>query len=270
LNKAVGILGCGWLGEPLARELVASGYRVRGSSTRLEKLPGLRAQGIEAFRLELTPAGFEGAIEDFLQGLDVLVFNIPPGLRANPGADYISRVTRLIEALRQTEVPRLLYVSSTSVYGLSQGVVDETTLPRPDSESGRQLLEAEARIWHDHIRRSTLIIRFGGLLGPGRHPAQMLSGRTGLGGGSDPVNLIRLHEALQIVRLALERSEWEGLVNAVHPEHPVKADFYTHEARRLGLEPPSYLADIPNGTGKTVVSRYAHELRPVFHASLFS
>ena len=265
----VGILGCGWLGEPLARELVASGYRVRGSSTRAERLPALRAQGIEAFEIELIPSGFRGEIAAFLQGLDVLVFNIPPGLRKDPGADYAGRIGHLVDALRQAQLPRLIYASSTSVYGRLQGVVDETTLPLPDTEGGRQLLEAEARVWRDHIRRSTLIIRLGGLLGPGRHPAEMLSGRTGLTGGSDPVNLIRLHEALQIFRLALERSDWEGVVNAVHPEHPAKADFYVQEAKRLGLLPPSYHFEQPERRAKKVMSRYAREFRPVFDTSIF-
>lgn len=265
----MGILGCGWLGEPLARELIAAGSRVRGSSTRAERLPALQALGIEAFEIELTPSGFRGDIAGFLQGLDVLVFNIPPGLRRNPEADYAGRISHLIRALREAGLPRLLYISSTSVYGRSQGVVDESTLPLPDTASGRELLEAEARVWQDHIRRSTLIIRLGGLLGPGRHPAEMLSGRTGLTGGSDPVNLIRLHEALHILRLALERSDWEGVVNAVHPEHPAKADFYRREAMRLGLRPPAYQAGAPDEGGKTVVSRYARELRPVFNTPIF-
>lgn len=265
----MGILGCGWLGEPLARELVASGFRVRGSSTRAERLPALQSQGIEAFRIELTPSGFRGDITAFLEGLDVLVFNIPPGLRSNPEADYLGRIGYLVDALRQAELPRLIFVSSTSVYGRFQGVVDETTLPLPDTASGRQLLEAEARVWQDHIRRSTLIIRLGGLLGPGRHPAKMLSGRMGLTGGTDPVNLIRLHEALHILRLALERSDWEGVVNAVHPEHPTKAEFYGQEAMRLGMAPPSYEIERPERAAKTVMSRYARELRPVFDTSIF-
>lgn len=262
-------MGCGWLGEPLARELVSSGYRVRGSSTSREKLPRLRAHGIEAFQIELSPSGFQGDIGKFLQGLDVLIFNIPPGLRRNPESDYVGRIGHLIDSLRAAGLPRLIYVSSTSVYGRLQGVVDETTLPLPDTEGGRQLLEAEARVWHDHIRRSTLIIRLGGLLGPDRHPAEMLAGRTGLSGGSDPVNLIRLHEALHILRLALERSDWEGVVNAVHPEHPGKADFYRLEARRLGLVPPAYRDESPDRPGKTVVSRYAGELQSVFSTSIF-
>ncbi len=269
MNRTIGVLGCGWLGLPLALELLATGNRVRGSSTRPEKVSALAARGIEAFQLELGAKGFRGDIAGFLQGLDVLVFNIPPGLRRNPDNDYVGRIDHLMQAIRQAALPRLIYVSSTSVYGRFQGVVDETVLPVPDTESGRQLLEAEARVWYDHVSRSTLIVRPGGLLGPDRHPATMLSGRTGLTGGSDPVNLIRLHEVVHLLRLALERSDWEGLVNAVHPEHPEKSVFYRREATRLGLEPPSYSNETTEGQAKTVVSRYARELKTVFTTSIF-
>lgn len=269
MNKTIGVLGCGWLGLPLALDLQASGNRVHGSSTRADKVAELAARGIDAYQLELGPTGFRGDISAFLQGLDVLVFNIPPGLRKNPENDYVGRIDHLMRALRQAALPRLIYVSSTSVYGRFQGVVDETTLPEPDTESGRQLLEAEARIWRDRVSRSTLIIRLGGLLGPDRHPAAMLSGRSGLSGGSDPVNLIRLQEALRLLRLALERSDWEGVVNAVHPEHPKKSDFYGHEARRLGLEAPAYLNENTARPAKTVVSRYARDLQSIFSTSIF-
>lgn len=269
MNKTVGVLGCGWLGLPLAADLVAAGYRVKGSSTRPGKLAELTARGIEPFLLELGPAGFRGDIAGFLKGLDVLVFNIPPGLRKNPDNDYVGQVRHLMLAVRKAGLPRLIFVSSTSVYGRLQGVVDENVLPEPDTASGRQLLEAEALAWHDHVGRSTLIVRLGGLLGPDRHPATMLSGRTDLKGGKDPVNLIRRHEAVHLLMLALERSDWEGLVNAVHPEHPGKASFYGREARRLGLEPPSYTDQVAETPAKTVVSRYARELRPIFDPSIF-
>ncbi len=229
----------------------------------------LTSLGFEAYLLQLDSTGFRGDISGFLRGLDVLVFNIPPGIRKNPGNNYVGRVDHLMKAIRRAALPRLIYISSTSVYGRQQGVVDETNLPEPDTESGRQLLEAEARVWQDHVSRSTLIVRLGGLLGPDRHPATTLSGRAGLTGGGDPVNLIRRHEAVHLLRLALERSDWEGLVNAVHPEHPTKAIFYGREARRLGLEPPLYENEADENPGKTVVSRYARELRPVFNTSIF-
>ena len=41
-KKIIGILGCGWLGLPLAKELVEEGYIVRGSTTQASKLDKIK------------------------------------------------------------------------------------------------------------------------------------------------------------------------------------------------------------------------------------
>jgi nucleoside-diphosphate-sugar epimerase len=200
--------------------------------------------------------------------LDVLVFNIPPGLRKNPTADYVQKISHLLVALRRTMLPRLLFIGSTSVYGRLQGRVDESTPPIPDADSGRQLLEAENLIWADRISRATLIIRLGGLIGPDRHPVTSLSGKVGLSNGTDPVNLIQQDQAIQIIRLAIERTSWEGYLNAVHPDHPQKSDFYAREAKRLKLVPPQYAQVRQSDNPKQVLSRYAPELVSIFSTHL--
>lgn len=47
------IIGCGWLGLPLAERLVAEGYTVKGSTTSVDKLSLLRQKGIDAYLLQL-------------------------------------------------------------------------------------------------------------------------------------------------------------------------------------------------------------------------
>jgi nucleoside-diphosphate-sugar epimerase len=218
--------------------------------------------------LSLEASGFRGEIEEFLSGLDLLVFNIPPGLRKNPTTDYVEKINHLLVALRKTMVPRLLFISSTSVYGRLQGRVDESTPPVPDSAAGKQLLEAEKLIWGDRISRATLIIRLGGLIGSDRHPVTTLSGKVGLPYGTDPVNLIQQEQAIRIIQLAIERTAWEGFLNAVHPDHPKKLDFYTREAERLALAPPLYAPVRQNDNPKQVLSRFAPELISIFSKQL--
>ena len=46
-NK-IGIIGCGWLGLPLAKEFVSNNYKVKGSTTTKEKLEILENEGIDA------------------------------------------------------------------------------------------------------------------------------------------------------------------------------------------------------------------------------
>ena len=45
-KKTVSILGCGWLGLPLAKLLIAKGFNVKGSTTSEHKLHTLAQYGI--------------------------------------------------------------------------------------------------------------------------------------------------------------------------------------------------------------------------------
>lgn len=247
-------MGCGWLGAPLALALADSGYAVSGTTTRQDKARELEQQGISMQVIRLNESGFKGPITAFLKGLDVLVFNIPPGLRRDTSGNYPARIHHLREALEDHGIPRLIYVSSTSVFG-AQGVVDEATLPQPDSESGKQLLEAEHLLAAGTPPYNLLIMRPGGLMGDGRHPVKYLSGKTGLQGGQDPVNLIHGSDARRILALAVADPEWTGVVHGVYPAHPAKADYYRAQARAMGLPLPQYQASQPNPMAKEVRSK---------------
>jgi hypothetical protein len=100
-----------------------------------------------------------------------------------------------------------------------------------------------------------LIIRFGGLIGPGRHPVAQLSGRKELSGGNDPVNLIHRADCIRLLRDAVSEPNWTGLLNAVYPEHPPKAVYYTAEAEKRGLAAPEYRDEPANPAAKIVRSR---------------
>ena len=76
MQTRVSILGCGWLGMPLAGQLAAAGYQVNGATTRKEKMADIVAQQATPFVIKLTP-DVEGDIKDFLQA-DILFINVPP------------------------------------------------------------------------------------------------------------------------------------------------------------------------------------------------
>ena len=60
----VSILGCGWLGFPLAKQLVALGCQVSGSTTSAEKISILAEADIKPFLLSL-PANKATVFPDF-------------------------------------------------------------------------------------------------------------------------------------------------------------------------------------------------------------
>jgi nucleoside-diphosphate-sugar epimerase len=265
----VGILGCGWLGTPLAVRLRQQGFPVRGTTTRPEKLPSLEALGIEAFRLVVGEKRIEGPVEAFLKGLRCLVVDIPPGLRADPESNFAARASTLQRALEETGVPHLIFVSSTSVFGQEQGEVSDADEATPDSQSGRQLLEAENLLLADPSRL-TQVVRPGGLLGPDRHPVRMLSGREFRGGGNQRVNLIRREDLLEAMIALISGAFPSGIYHAVSPEHPAKRAYYTREAHALGVPPPLYEGSPGPPTGKQVLSNRfaAHGIR--FTHSIYS
>lgn len=207
--------------------------------------------GVQARVLHLGEREIQGNIQGFLEGLDCLIVNIPPGLRKAPGTNFTARIRVLEACLKQAGTPHVVFVSSTSVYGASQTRVSETDPAEPDSQTGRQLLEAE-RILLTNSARTTQVLRPGGLLGPDRHPVFTLQGRHFPSGGNERVNLIRREEVLLILELLIENPSLSGIYNAVFPEHPAKRNYYTREAAHFGIPPPVY-GDVPaSPSGKRV------------------
>ena len=71
-NK-IGIIGCGWLGLPLAKEFISNNYKVKGSTTTKEKLKILKNEGIEAYLIEIAENSISDSIDSFLYELDILI-----------------------------------------------------------------------------------------------------------------------------------------------------------------------------------------------------
>lgn len=238
MKKTIGIAGLGWLGKPLANKYMSLGYRVKGTVTSAEKARTLQKKGFDAFVVELTETGITGAINEFLNALDTLVIMIPPGLRRNTGADYVKKMTHLLEAIKKAGIPQCIFISSTSVYGDAQGMVTEKDLPQPDTEAGRQLVQVEQLFFTAPF--ATSIVRFGGLIGGSRQPARYVAGRDQLRGGHAPVNLIHREDCIHILTHLIQQQAYGHIFNAVYPEHPLKESYYTQKTAELGLEPPHY------------------------------
>ena len=269
LSKSIGILGCGWLGFPLAISLVKKGFEVKGTTTSKSKIPELQKSGIQAFLIRLEAKQIDGQIEEFLKDLGVLVINVPPGLRNRSAPPYIDRMKMLHTAVMKSNLNQILFVSSTSVYGNTEGDVTEDTPPSPVTESARQLLESELLFSQD-TELNTTIVRFGGLIGPDRHPVYHLSGRKDLNNGNDAINLIHLDDCIHIISTILENNWWNQLFNAVYPEHPAKAEYYVSEARKRKLEPPRYLPAKVSARSKLIISRNFLNKNQQFYTSIYS
>ncbi|PQB05594.1 SDR family oxidoreductase [Aureitalea marina] len=239
MTRTIGMAGVGWLGLPLARHLKLLGYTIKGSVSSLDKAGLLQQSGLEVYPITLTDHGIQGPVQAFLGEVETLVIMIPPGLRRNTGSDYVLKMAYFLDEIKLSKAQKVILVSSTSVYGDSQGKVTEKDLPKPETEAGRQLLQVEQMFFNSGGFKTT-IVRFGGLYGGSRQPVRYLAGRKNLSGGNAPVNLIHREDCVQIISLIIRQNAYGKIFNAVMPSHPTKADYYSMVAESLGLEPPHY------------------------------
>jgi nucleoside-diphosphate-sugar epimerase len=70
------------------------------------------------------------------------------------------------------------------------------------------------------------ILRFGGLIGGGRHPGKSMQGKTGLKGRRWPVNLLHQADAVGFTLAVLENRIRHELINVVSDEHRSREEFY--------------------------------------------
>lgn len=239
MSQTCAILGCGWMGLPLARHLLDKEYAVRGSTTRQEKLPILQSAGIQPFHLTITPDGIEGEWQPFLE-TDYLVVNIPPGRKDPARAElYPQLIGQLVRRLEGAPVQGAVFVSSTAVYGGRPGKVDVEDLPTPDTASGEALVAAE-KVFSAWNPEKVSIVRMGGLVGEDRHPVVHLAGKQGLEAGMRPVNLIHQVDAVGIIASIVKKNIWGETFNGVCEEHPARSTYYTWAALKAGLALPDF------------------------------
>lgn len=268
-KTTIGILGCGWLGMPLAKKLSKLGYRMSGTTTSSEKLAELESYGIKAFEILLTEEGIEGPIDLFLSEIDTLIINIPPALRNNPEGDFVKKMEMLNKRINNHGLSHVLFVSSTSVYGNQDGEITEETPALPQTESGKQLLASE-KLFFEQKNFTTTVIRFGGLIGPDRHPVYYLANKKNLKNGEELINLIHLNDCIHIMTSIIQNNYWGEIFNGVYPYHPTKKEYYTTEAVKRNLPEPQYnTSGVKNGK-KRIISKNFLNKRHVLLTSIVS
>jgi nucleoside-diphosphate-sugar epimerase len=234
----IGVLGCGWLGLPLAVYLQNKGYAIRGSVTSEEGLPKLKEKNIDGFVVRLHENGVSGDALGFLKNTSLLIIAIPPGFRKNADDSYFNKMKSLWHELNASDVKQVLFMSSTSVFGDHQSHITDVTQPEPDTLSGEKLVEVERFVLSQ--TQKTTLFRLGGLFGPNRHPISFLAGRTQVPQPNGKIHFIHLNDIQEIVEKWLKIQPNQSVFNLCHPQLPSRIDYYTTTALQRQLTPPTF------------------------------
>jgi nucleoside-diphosphate-sugar epimerase len=159
------IAGCGDVGSRLATQLLVSGWEVHGLRRDVSRLPeGVIGVAGDLFNKDCPATWPIGAV-DYLVYCAAATDHDEAGYRAA----YVQGLKHVLEWLDDYgQAPkRLLFVSSSSVYGQQKGEwIDETSSAAAVGYSGQVMLEAEQVALNSGIPAS--IVRLTGIYGPGR------------------------------------------------------------------------------------------------------
>ena len=233
----ISIIGCGWLGLPLGEFLAKQGHEVLGSTTRKEKLPLLKAAGIQGFLFKLIPMP-SGEAFNQLFDTDLLIINIPPGRRTQTPEFYEEQVKYITYLINQHKVPRVIFISSTSYYPNTNDWVDPHTEPDLERGSSKAVVQGEKQI--SKVSTELLICRCGGLMGAGRIPGRWFAGKP-TKGAQTPINYIHQQDLMEVLSHLATQEKWDApVMNLVSPEHPVRKEVHEAMAKKYDFESPQW------------------------------
>jgi nucleoside-diphosphate-sugar epimerase len=199
----INILGLGWFGEPLAKALMNQGHEVKGSCRTTEKQQNLFSKNISSFTLN-----YPDLPSEELLNAGVIVLNIPP----------FAEELAWWKSWNINPETWIIFISSTSNSPL--------------------LLEQEK--WIQETFHQWTILRFGGLIGGGRHPGKHLSGRKNLPGRLWPVNLIHQDDVVSFTNLVITKKIQKEIIDVVSDEHPTREEFYSDYCQSQNLPLPEF------------------------------
>ncbi len=228
-------LGYGYCAEFLARDLIAAGWTVSGSSRTQEGFDKIRRDGADPL---IFGADTPVPAQEWQRTTHLLI-SAPPGDAGDPVVRQ--HMGDLVQA--KERLTWIGYLSTTGVYGNRDGGwVDEGSALKPTSDRARRRVEAE-RQWlallHDH-GLPVHIFRLAGIYGPGRN--QLVSLQQGKARRIDKPGQVfsRIHveDVAAILKASIATPSPGAIYNVCDDEAAAPAEVVAYAAALLDVPPP--------------------------------
>jgi nucleoside-diphosphate-sugar epimerase len=246
------IVGCGYLGRRVAQRWLDRGDEVIALTRSEENAAHFQTLGIEPIIGDVMDAASLTA----LPTVDTLLYAV--GYDRSTGMSqrqiYVDGLRNVLHRMT-TRAGRAVYISSTSVYGQTNGEwIDETSETTPTRAGGVACLEAE-NVFRDQFGRSgatACVLRLAGIYGPGRllRRVESLKSREPIGGNPDAyLNLIHVDDAARAV-LACEEFGLPGETYLVCDDRPIRRREYFERLATLAGAPAPIFGAVAPGSEK--------------------
>lgn len=246
------IVGCGYVGMPLAEELVRQGHEVVGIRRSAEAAAALAAIGVEPCITDISDPAFSRPTGRF----DWVVFTAAAGrTQGNEGYRrlYLEGNRNLLAWLSDSPPAKYVYTSSTSVYGQQDGsLVRENSPTEPEAGTALELVAAERLLFDAAAKRfPAVVLRVAGIYGPdrSRYLGAFIRNEVVMpGAGHRYLNMIHRDDVVGSILAALKNGRAGEAYNVVDQEPVTEIHFFTWLAETLGKYVPPFAPDAGGGS----------------------
>ena len=230
------IIGCGDIGRRVATLCLAQGMEVNALARSSETAGQLAAQGIGVYLGDLDRPETLASLPT--SGTTVFYFAPPP-----PQGGDEPRLRAFLHESSGALPAKLIYISTSGVYGDCQGAwVTEDTAPRPNTDRARRRLAAEImlREWERRCGSPLIVLRVGGIYGPGRLPIERIKKNAPVLREQECGYTNRIHadDLAAVCMAAAQRGSAGGLYNVSDGHPSTMTDYFNLVADLYGLPRP--------------------------------
>ena len=208
------IIGCGFIGLPLAIKLQILGYEITVTTSQKNKQKILKNKGLFSLKFN------SNLQEDYLQfknySFDYIIYTLPPKVCKLISYDHV--LFKLIPSLSQNGI--IVFTSSISVYQNNGDMHTEESFSLNNSSVifKTENIIIESRYPH-------YIFRLAGLIGGNRHPKKFIKSDV-IKNSNHYVNLVRGEDVIDAIVLSIINEIPFGIYNVCSPEHPTRKTYY--------------------------------------------
>ena len=227
------IVGCGAVGRKIAESALQRGVPVNCLVRTEESARRLRESGLDARALDLdreitAPLDTAGETQVFYLAPP------PPDGRQDP------RMQRFLATLPEGSKPRIVYISTTGVYGDCKGAwVDERRPANPQADRARRRRDAELQLlrWRETVGGEVIILRVAGIYGPGKLPLARLEKQTPMVGEHEApwTNRIHITDLVSVCEAAMALGRDGECYNVSDGQPGNMRDYFDRVAELFGL-----------------------------------
>lgn len=250
------VIGLGWLGLSLCAYYKNKSFSIGGTVRSVDKQKSIASLSPSSCLFNLyngdSSLNDNRFITDIVHKSDwrqtTLLLAIPPGRRNVNTIEFSHRMKSLIDHFASQNIKSIIFISTSSVYGNTHGIVNNLTPTAPITQSAIAHIEIERHLFANY-KQVSCVLRLSGLVGPNpdgsfRHPIYTLCKKDNIAKGRDPVNLIHQADVIQAINSIVlkDKVDFQSAVLS-SLEQPSREEYYSWCARFLSLPSPKFLKD---------------------------